>query len=192
MSLFYNSPSTVPLGLLAAIATLAIAGATLWRSAVANARQRMTDTLMSVLLIVTGVAELATSAHLALVQVEFASNYSTSPKTAAPAIWAQIFVMLVMVGLMITALLQRHAIAVATMATLAAMSAAVFTDLAMYRVFTDGWAIAISAGWILSVSAIIGLVATCATATVRAYGQKQFQRGQMAALDQLKKDNVEI
>ena len=188
-SFMYNLPSTSPLGILTALATIVLAGFILWQASKVGLQQKLKAVLGAIALGVGGVVMLVTTLHLGLIQADFGAKtannyvYGELPQTSAVALWAQCIVTVVFVGALVVSLLGRHAIAVAGSALLIAVSLATCADLGQFRMFEASWALGVTFGWLLVLSAAFGLVVTTAVVKTRAYGQRQYERGQKAALD---------
>lgn len=185
----YNAPSTALVGLLAALGITGVAAIALWQSGTVGVQQRLKTVLSAIVLGITGITMLATTAHLALVQIDFAEKTkddripSSLPETSLVALWAHLAVVVVLIVTLVIALQKRKAIGTAGAALLLAVSLATYADLGEYRVFQDSWALGITLGWFAVIVTFIAFVATVATVQIRAYGQRQFVRGQAAKID---------
>ena len=138
----YNLPSTAPVGLLAALSIIGLAGYALWQSGKAGLQQKLRAVLGAIVFGITGIAMLATTAHLALVQIDFTQRaadyaYTDLPTTSAIAMWVHLAVVLVLGAIVIAALEKRDVIRTATAALLFVVSLATFADLGEYRTLDD-------------------------------------------------------
>lgn len=178
-------PSSAPLNIFAAFGLLCLALGALWRSGTAGSK-RLPYVLMAILMGVTGATLLATSTYLGLLQISFAeavANGSDLPEKTAPiAILAHAATLAVLIGLMVTAILKRHIIAVAGMCTLAALACTSLCELIQFRLFTDDWALAVTVSWLLAIITLISFAVTVATVMIRAYGDRQHAKGYQAAV----------
>lgn len=181
----YDAPTTVPLGFMAGVAILVVAGVIAWKAGSAGLQQKLRTMLVAIGVVTTGLIALGTTTHLLLVQLSTDSTELQSVSVAAVSL--HVVVMLALVAALITAVIKRMPIGTASAACLLAMSLATFAELNQYRVLggldDEAWALGAMAGYAGVVITGLALVVTASVKLIQAYGHKQFQLGQQAALD---------
>lgn len=168
MNFWYNFPSGAWLGSTAGLALTVAAGRSLWYGG------GKSDSRRTSLLTTCAILVLAGSTHLGLIQEEFGdSRLRDLPETAGWALLATWLAVALLAYLAVGAIRNRRAVETSglVLGTLATFTLA--SDVALMRLFEDGWALAVTAGWLLTMGAFVVAIGV----QLHAYGQRCYERG---------------
>jgi hypothetical protein len=184
--MLYNYPSGAITGLIAAAVLLVVAGITLWSSRTGSSR--LHHVLMAITLGVAGITMIIVSANLAATQIDFSEaannrTYGDLPHASTAGAVIMGVVLVLLFGVIVDTIIRHKGMQLAggVVAFFAVFTC--FASNVQYIVFTDNWALAVTAGWLLTIVSLLALAVTAAVVQVRAYGVRQFDKGRMAALD---------